>query len=710
MATLTTSQIGADKQYTSAAAWESGEQRDLIAADEQETATIDGGYDAGPVTMAGWGSTTTGTDATRYPKITSAVSHEGVFTADGGLSGYLSGKSVPNQNFATLENVEVIQNDSDKAIEYTLAGNTFRLYNVLVDSPGTVANYAIHQTQNTAAADCRNCCIRSADGGIRFGDNLTTIVESTTVIAGGVGGNYAFFRGILTDCTGYNSVSGLAFRFPEVGSDYCAGSDTTTPGSNSVDNINTDVFENYAGGDYTPAAGELLDSAITPGANLSADFTDDITGYTRPGLPDPWCIGAYEIQGGGAVVQWDGPSIIDQDGVENDFFLFDDDGAGNVASRFSGTGAPFVYAVSPISQPFPQGVQVNGVTGNPFGRPIEDGTFLGLVISAGEDEPAELFTDIATISNATWDDTTLTLNGSNATAQLIGTPVNDTDYHYVFDYDVPDGTICYLRFGGGANQAFITGPAAGTFNAVYPATGTDYLMQIATDTGGPATFSNFSVKEYSESAGSANTNAFTMTIAAPPVFDVAFDSGISVAAAAYNTADVLADITAGAAFGDSLQVVTVVEAVISETTGLGGTVTGDVDAGGDVFATVTYGLNASVNKTAEATAFAELIVSAGLGSAFTGEVEAAGDIQATFTTTTAHGTQVSAQAESIAAIEIDQALAVSVIAEAITDAGFEVGHLVDVTFTGSKISGQMVTPDCRTFVVQAEIRSFKVTC
>ena len=57
-------------------------------------------------------------------------------------------------------------------------------------------------------------------------------------------------------------------------------------------NVATDPFLDWAGDwNFT------IDTPTTVtdgGLNLSALFTEDITGATRPASPDPWSMGAYE--------------------------------------------------------------------------------------------------------------------------------------------------------------------------------------------------------------------------------------------------------------------------------------------------------------------------------------------------------------------------------------------------------------------------------
>jgi hypothetical protein len=99
--------------------------------------------------------------------------------------------------------------------------------------------------------------------------------------------------------------------------------------------IDKTAFTDFANQDFSPVAGGAL---VGVGADWSGNarfpYTDDITRTARVA---PWDIGAYETAAAGGVT-FDGPDIIDQpQGVENEAFVFDENGEGTVASRFSVT-------------------------------------------------------------------------------------------------------------------------------------------------------------------------------------------------------------------------------------------------------------------------------------------------------------------------------------------------------------------------------------
>lgn len=266
----------------------------------------------------------------------------------------------------------------------------------------------------------------------------------------------------------------------------------------------------------------ILDWTSSDGI-VASSHTMNADGWTFPLTTNPatpvlgWGLAIGPGGAAPAVIQFDGPDIINQSAIQDSLYTFDANGEGIVNSRFSGTGSPFVYEKSPAGGAWPDGISVNGTTGNPVGSPIVNGTFAGLAIRASTESATELFTTITEGSGATWNGTTLTLSGLNATGQLAGTPTNGTEYHLKFDYDVAAGEFLFIRCGGGANQDSISGPAVGSYDEVLISQGTDYLAQLAVG-GGTHTFSNFSVKEVL-TVSTADTNLFDMVID-PAAIDV----------------------------------------------------------------------------------------------------------------------------------------------------------------------------------------------
>lgn len=206
-------------------------------------------------------------------------------------------------------------------------------------------------------------------------------------------------------------------------------------------------------------------------------------------------------------------------------------------------------------------------------------------------------------------------------------------------------------------------------------------------------------------------------------------SGVS--AGDTESADALADgsnsfgVTANSQFSS----VVVAEATLSESLQADYTTTSEVVAGGETEAAVTFGceLNGVVSADAQAAAVvlfsagltsdvvadatAEAVIAAGniLGYTNTGEVIAGGGAEEGVVAFSSQmAAQVSADAQAEASVLMTPQLAASVVANAATEAGLEVAQVLGVTFLGQIVSGQIITPDGRTFTVQAETRVFTV--
>ena len=163
---------------------------------------------------------------------------------------------------------------------------------------------------------------------------------------------------------------------------------------------------------------------------------------------------------------------------------------------------------------------------------------------------------------------------------------------------------------------------------------------------------------------------------------------------------------------------------ISGAADAGYAVTGSITAGGDIEESLTFGVDLTGTKTAEATAYASVLTASGLTVSVdaTAQIDAALAAGVTASTTITSdvsiegvisvdaqtAAQMSAEAQASAAALMTQELATQIIAEAATEAGIAVAQVMGVTFTGSSISGDLVTPDRRTFTVTAEVRAFTV--
>jgi len=147
---------------------------------------------------------------------------------------------------------------------------------------------------NRSGTTTRNCLILANGRGIEARDPTTTIESCTVINTSGVS-----TLGIVSD--GDTTIKNTAI----IG--FASESVHGTPGTNTTNAIDDSAitavsitsadFVDYAGGNYAPAVGGALDGA---GTDLSADFTDDITGATRT----QWDIGAYAIVASGGAITY----------------------------------------------------------------------------------------------------------------------------------------------------------------------------------------------------------------------------------------------------------------------------------------------------------------------------------------------------------------------------------------------------------------------
>jgi len=157
-----------------------------------------------------------------------------------------------------------------------------------VSQGGTFENVIVRITHpaggrgiGSASSTCRNYIAR----------NCTAITEGADTGEDGTGfftdGSATYV--LVTNCL---SIADVAYSATfDSASDYNIGSDTTAPGANSIDNgVGAELFTDYSGGDYSLKSGS---DAIDAGDDLSAYFTDDIVGTTRP-QNSIYDIGAFE--------------------------------------------------------------------------------------------------------------------------------------------------------------------------------------------------------------------------------------------------------------------------------------------------------------------------------------------------------------------------------------------------------------------------------
>jgi len=291
---------GYDAHYTSLSAAEAGEQGDLVTL--TRTLIIEcealSGDDTTAVVIDGW------TCSSPYNiTIRAASGHE-----HGGVPG--AGYKLTTSAFTSFSAYDDYSEIYDIEIESTATsaetlvfryGQTLTVERCIISSPSaTSLRRTVSTTKDGATGGdgltLRNCLILTGKNNVITVRTTNAVIDNCTAIIQSPN-SFAYYETVSSDiicrnCIAFGgSTNGFSGTFAAA-SDYNATDDTSSPGANSVDNITSAAFTNYAGGDYTPATSGVLDSA---GTNLSANFTDDITGATRT----QWDIGAFGITGGG---------------------------------------------------------------------------------------------------------------------------------------------------------------------------------------------------------------------------------------------------------------------------------------------------------------------------------------------------------------------------------------------------------------------------
>jgi hypothetical protein len=215
-------------------------------------------------------------------------------------------------------------------------------------------------------------------------------------------------------------------------------------------------------------------------------------------------------------------------------------------------------------------------------------------------------------------------------------------------------------------------------------------------------------------AGGGGTTNYDVSMA------VAGSAGFSHGA----TADALADMAIAGSAGATYTAQAAFSVSIAQGATAGAAMTGAVDAVADIAADMLIAANVSATATAEAQALAAMVagVSGGLAM-FTGtsldasmSLSAAAGVSMTATiganvtmdAGATGGLSVSSAAAAYADMQISAEAAAALIAAAATEAGITVEAVHNITTAGTSLSGDVVTPDRRTFSVTLELRDFSV--
>lgn len=282
--------------YTSLSAWESAQQRDLVAADEIAVAECYAGDFTDNVAIAGWT-----TDATRYVEIRAASGeeHGGLHTAGFRITNGSFDVIRPATGYIRIRGVVILPTSN----QYGIVGQA-DLVELLVDScvihgGGTSTGVGISPGVAATTAKLFNNIIFGFKGastgyGLRDGSKTgsTTHAYNNTIIDC----RFCIVR-LSTTLRPKNNVTqdpgSGCFTGTMTNSEKNISSDATSP-ETGLRNISL-TFEDKTNKDYHLASGDS--AAQGAGVDLSADaniaFDYDIDGDTRPSAD--WDIGADQF-------------------------------------------------------------------------------------------------------------------------------------------------------------------------------------------------------------------------------------------------------------------------------------------------------------------------------------------------------------------------------------------------------------------------------
>lgn len=290
---------GGGYDYTILSVWESTVQGEFSASPQPctlECFNFNGNGNAGSMQYNGW----TGLSAVNKPTIY-ATEAEGPNGSTALLDGfYLTGASSAGtidyrQSYLTVRNIGVRTTATAAAGVIRDGGNAngILLDSLVIVVDATPTSGAGVHSGYTTGIDVINCKVVGTYNGL-FTLGTMRASSNTIIDCLSSGVRIESSNAILKNNIAYNSVADdYSFSGTQnAANTNNASEDLTASGANPQTSITTSDFADYAGGDYSPAASGKLDGT---GADLSTDFTADITGATRT---VPWTIGAYIVAGG----------------------------------------------------------------------------------------------------------------------------------------------------------------------------------------------------------------------------------------------------------------------------------------------------------------------------------------------------------------------------------------------------------------------------
>ena len=305
---------GAGTDYTSLSAWEAGEQKDLVTADEIAIADCrctSGSADTTAVTIDGWT-----TSDTNYIKIytTQANRHDGKWNNNKYRLIALNPLSVYvfyTQIIGLQIGVDTTSTYSGQAIRSDYNKNKYQLYDSLIIrkyAGANIAYTAFKLDDFSTDTVIRNTVIYGFDatayGAIGVStDNSSNYltIQNVTIYDCGKGikrgnGSYTKLQNVISyENTTDFDINGGSWH---ADSDYNFSKDDTAPGAHSIHGTTDGKTPDFVntGAETEDFHLQSTSDAIDVGTDLSGTFSDDIDGDTRSGT---WDIGADEYVSGG---------------------------------------------------------------------------------------------------------------------------------------------------------------------------------------------------------------------------------------------------------------------------------------------------------------------------------------------------------------------------------------------------------------------------
>jgi hypothetical protein len=143
-------------------------------------------------------------------------------------------------------------------IIYT-GSNTFNVADNVIENCEITASSGEAISATSRKVTVRNLIFTGSPSRCLEASSSNSNVIAENCLSLGVSGSFSFVRWHVTNCLHFGGGSGFAATV--AGSDFNASDDTTSPGSNSLDNRTTADLADFAGGDFRTASGSALATA-----------------------------------------------------------------------------------------------------------------------------------------------------------------------------------------------------------------------------------------------------------------------------------------------------------------------------------------------------------------------------------------------------------------------------------------------------------------